>query len=299
MYQLLETNLHLLISGVSAGCVYGLVAMGFVLIYKATEMVNFSQGELVMLGAFFVVTFFELFQGNYFLAVGATILVMGLLGYSLDRVLFRRMVGEPPFAILMVTIGLGFVLRAVAGMIWGHNPQILQAPYSDMLWLIGGVQVPVSDLVVIAGTLTLSLLLTLFFRQSRLGLSMQAVSQNQLASFYVGISVKRIVGLTWALSAMIAAIAGVLLVPIKSAYPSLGLFLGIKAFAAAIVGGFGSLVGALIGGLSIGVIESFTEYHLDQTVGFALSDMSAYLLLLLMLLLRPAGLIGSLQKKKV
>ena len=273
--------------------------MGFVLIYKATEMVNFAQGDLVMLGAFFVVTFAQWFGGNYWLAVLFTLVTMAFLGYSAERVLFRRLMGEPPFSVLMVTIGLGFVLRAIAGMIWGHEPQGLNTPYSEVRLNLGEIFLPVSDLVVVLGTVVLSALLYVFFKFSRLGLTMQAVSQNQFAAYCVGIPVKRVMAMTWALSASLAGAAGILLVPIKSVVPELGLLLGIKAFAAAIVGGFGSLPGALVGGLSIGIIEELAKYYLDGRLGFGVSQSSAFLLLLLMLLIRPHGLIASVQKKKV
>ncbi|MDE0645282.1 MAG: branched-chain amino acid ABC transporter permease [Gammaproteobacteria bacterium] len=295
----MDTFIQLFLSGISAGCVYGLVAMGFVLIYKSTEVVNFSQGDLVMLGAFFAVTFSQWLDGNYWLAVVFAAMAMACLGYGVERILFRRLMGEPPFSVLMVTIGLGFVLRAVAGMIWGHDPQSMSTPYSDARLAWGDLLLPVRDLVVIFGTLVLSAILFVFFKSSRIGLTMQAVSQNQFAAYCVGIPVKRVLALTWALSATIAGVAGILLVPIKSAYPQLGLLLGIKAFAAAIVGGFGSLPGALMGGLLIGVLEEMTKFYIDPVLEFGVSEFSAYILLLAILLIRPQGLITSMQRKKV
>lgn len=290
----MDTILQLLLKGISQGCVYGLIALGFVLIYKATEMINFAQGEFMMVGALIAVTFTEFLQWNYFVAVVLTVFATALLGLLLERTLLRRMIGEPPFAVLMVTIGLGFVLRAVAGMIWGHDPQELRAPYSDTVISMGDVFVGVSNLVVIGGTIALCIALFLFFRFTRIGIAMQASSQNQLAAYYLGIPVKRIVALTWALSAGIAAIAGILFAPLTAITPNIG-FSGIKAYAAAIVGGFGSLPGAIIGGLSIGIVEQFMQYNFGQGLG----DTSAYFMLLLMLLIRPSGLIASVQKKKV
>ena len=295
----MDTVLLLLIKGISQGCVYGLIALGFVLIYKATEMVNFAQGELMMVGAFIAITLTEYLQWNYFLAVVGTIMATGCLGLLLERSLLRRMIGEPPFAVLMVTIGLGFALRAIASMVWGNDPKELQTPYSDSVLQFGDVIVGVSNLVVIGATIALCLMLYLFFRYTRLGIAMQASSQNQLAAFYVGIPVKKVVALTWGLSAAIAGIAGLLFAPLTSVVPNLG-FSGIKAFAAAIVGGFGSLPGAIVGGLAIGVVEQFSQYYFSQYFdGLGFGDTSAYILLLLMLLIRPSGLIASTQKKKV
>ncbi len=286
--------LQLLISGISQGCVYGLIALGFVLIYKATEMVNFAQGEVMMLGAYVAITFITIWDWPYYWAVPATILVMAGVGVILERLLLRPMIGEPHFAVLMLTIGLGFVLRAAAGAIWGNEPRALPTPYAGEVVRLGEVVVGYENIAIVLGTAALCLLLWLFFRFSRVGIAMQAASQNQLAAFYVGIPVKRMFSLVWALSAAIAALAGILTAPVSLVDPLIG-FVGIKAFAAAIVGGFGSMPGAIIGGLLVGVVEQFAGLYLPP--GF--SDMSAYVLLLVMLIIRPQGLFATMQKKKV
>ena len=286
--------LQLLISGISQGCVYGLIALGFVLIYKATEMVNFAQGEVMMLGAYVAITFITIWDWPYYWAVPATILVMAGVGVVLERLLLRPMIGEPHFAVLMLTIGLGFVLRAAAGAIWGNEPRALPTPYAGEVVRLGEVVVGYENIAIVLGTAALCLLLWLFFRFSRVGIAMQAASQNQLAAFYVGIPVKRMFALVWALSAAIAAVAGILTAPVSLVDPLIG-FVGIKAFAAAIVGGFGSMPGAIIGGLLVGVVEQFAGLYLPP--GF--SDMSAYVLLLVMLIIRPQGLFATMQKKKV
>lgn len=287
-------NLQLLISGVSQGCVYGLIALGFVLIYKATEMVNFAQGDIMMLGAFFAITYVNLMGMPFIWGVLAAIASMAVVGMIIERLLVRPMIGEPHFAVLMLTIGLGFILRAVAGAIWGNEPRSLATPYSGQVWRVGELALGWENIAIVLGTAALCLLLFLFFRFTRLGVAMQAASQNQLAAFYVGIPVKRIYAFVWALSAVIATVAGVLTAPVSLVDPLIG-FVGIKAFAAAIVGGFGSLPGAIIGGLLIGIIEQFAGLYLPP--GFA--DTSAYVLLLVMLLLRPQGLFATMQQKKV
>lgn len=286
--------LQLLISGISQGCVYGLIALGFVLIYKATEMVNFAQGDIMMLGAYVAITFVSIWDWPFWWAVPATILVMAVVGIVLERLLLRPMIGEPHFAVLMLTIGLGFVLRALAGAIWGNEPRALPTPYVGDVVRIGESVIGYENIAIIAGTALLCALLYLFFRFSRVGIAMQAASQNQLAAFYVGIPVKRMYSLVWAMSAAIAGIAGVLTAPVSLVDPLIG-FVGIKAFAAAIVGGFGSMPGAIVGGLLVGIVEQFAGLYLPP--GF--SDMSAYVLLLVMLLIRPQGLFATMQKKKV
>ncbi len=285
---------QLLISGISQGCVYGLIALGFVLIYKATEMVNFAQGDIMMLGAYVAITFISFWGWPFWWALPATMLVMAAVGVVLERLLLRPMIGEPHFAVLMLTIGLGFVLRAVAGAIWGNEPRALPTPYVGEVVRLGEAVIGYENLAIIFGTAVLCLLTWLFFRFTRVGVAMQAASQNQLAAFYVGIPVKRMYSLVWALSAAIAGLAGVLTAPVSLVDPLIG-FVGIKAFAAAIVGGFGSMPGAIIGGLMIGVAEQFAGLYLPP--GFA--DMSAYVLLLIMLLVRPQGLFATMQKKKV
>ncbi len=286
--------LQLLVSGVSQGCVYGLIALGFVLVYKATEMVNFAQGEIMMLGAFVAFTFTNLLGWPFWMAIVMTLLVMAAFGALTERLILRPMIGEPPFSVLMLTIGLGFVLRAGAGAIWGNEPRTITTPYSGGIVDIGGVIIGYENIVIIAGTAVLCLVLYLFFRYSRVGIAMQAASQNQLAAYYMGIPVKRIYSLVWALSAGIAATAGILVAPVALIDPLMG-FIGIKAFAAAIVGGFGSLPGAILGGIIIGVVEQFAALYLPP--GF--SETSAYVILLVMLLVRPEGLFATMLQKKV
>ena len=286
--------IQLLISGVSQGCVYGLIALGFVLIYKATEMVNFAQGDIMMIGAFVAVVFINLLEWPFALGLLAAVAVMALIGALLERLLLRPMIGEPHFAVLMLTIGLGFVLRALAAAIWGNQPRALDVPYAGIVWRWGDLVIGAEDVAIMGGTLLLCGLLYLFFRGTRLGVAMQAASQNQLAAFYVGIPVKRVFALVWALSAVISAFAGVLMAPVSLIDPVMG-FIGVKAFAAAIVGGFGNLPGALLGGLLIGLVEQFAGRYLWP--GF--SEMSAYVLLLVMLMVRPEGLFATMQQKKV
>ncbi len=286
--------LQLLISGISQGCVYGLIALGFVLIYKATEMVNFAQGDLMMFGAFIAFTFLNLLGWPFIPGMLATLVLMAALGVFLERVLLRPMIGEPPFAALMLTIGLGRMLRAVGGARWGTKPRALTTPFSGGVIRFEDLVIGYENLAIVAGTATLCGLIFLFFRYTRLGIAMQAASQNQLAAFYVGIPVKRIFALVWGLSAIIAATAGILVAPVSLIDPLMG-FVGIKAFAAAIVGGFGSLPGAILGGLIVGIAEQFAGLYLPA--GFA--DTSAYLILLLMLFVRPEGIFATLQRKKV
>ena len=288
---------QLLISGISQGCVYGLIALGFVLIYKATEMVNFAQGDLMMLGAFIAFGFINVLGWPFLWGFLATLAVMGVIGMTLERLLLRPMIGEPPFAVLMLTIGLGFILRAVAGAIWGYEDKTLSTPYGGGVARWGEISVGYENIAVVLGTLVLCGLVFVFFRKTRVGIAMQAASQNQLAAYYVGIPVKWIFALVWAMSAMISATAGILVAPLSLINPIMG-FVGIKAFAAAIVGGFGSLPGAFLAGLMIGIVEQFAKHGLPSGLeGF--SETTAYVILLIMLFIRPEGIFATMQRKKV
>ncbi|MEN8247039.1 MAG: branched-chain amino acid ABC transporter permease, partial [Thermodesulfobacteriota bacterium] len=282
------------ITGLGQGCLYGLIALGFVLIYKATEIVNFAQGDLLMMGAFFAVTYVMILGLPFWLGFILTIVSMAVFGYLLDMLVVRSMIGESPFSVIILTISIGFILRSVAGGIWGADILSLETPYSGKMADIGGLVIGQDYLVVIAGTVVLSLALYLFFKFSSLGIAMQAASQNQLAAYYMGIPVKRVFSLIWAISALVAAVAGILTAPISLVSPLMG-FIGIKAFAAAVIGGFGSLPGALVGGLIIGCAEQLAGTYMPT--GF--QEISAYLIMFLMLTIRPQGLFAQIQQKKV
>ena len=215
--------LQLLITGITEGCVYGLIALGFVLIYKATELVNFAQGDLMMLGAFSAISFVEL-GFPYWIAILSAIVCMAVFGYLLDKLVLRSMIGQPAFAVIILTIGLGFVFRAIAGEIWGHEPRILVSPFSGKIVDFFGLSLSQENLVLVIVTAVLCLLLYLFFTFTPLGIVMQAASQNQLAAYYMGIPVKQIFSLIWALSAAIATVAGILMAPISLVDPQMGFF---------------------------------------------------------------------------
>ena len=285
---------QVLASGISQGCVYGLIALGFVLIYKATEVVNFAQGDLMMIGMFIAFTFLNILGMPYWLGLMCTCASMAAVGMALERVLVRPMIGEPTFAVLMLTVGLGFLLRAFASGVWGVHPKAIRNPFSGTVFEFQGVIIGYENLAVVMGTALLCIGLAVYFRYTRLGISMQAASQNQLAAVLVGISVNRVSSIAWALSAGIAGLAGVLLAPLSLIDPQVG-FIGIKAFAVAIVGGLGSLPGAIIAGVSIGIIEQFAQVSLPTSI----ANSSAYLVMLVMLVLRPGGLFTGIQHKKV
>ena len=296
MLQLLQ----LIVSGAAIGCIYALIALGFVLIYKATETVNFAQGDLMMIGGFIGLSAMTVIGMPFALAFVVTIAAMALVGMGTERLVLRPLLGQPAFTVVMITIGLGYLARGVVTMIpyWGTETHTLPVPWKDeVIWIGGegsGLVVSVEHLVIILATIALVALLYVFFRYTRLGIAMQATSQNQLAAFYMGIPVRRVNMLIWGLSSAICGVAGLLLAPITFVHANMG-FVGLKAFPAAVVGGFGSIPGALVGGLVIGIVESLAGFYLPE--GF--KDIAAYVVVLVMLVVKPNGLFGENLTKKV
>lgn len=288
--------LQQVISGIAQGCIYGLIALGFVLIYKGTETVSFAQGELMTLGAFGGLAAMTFLGFPFWLAVIASILGMALFGMVLERLVIRPILGQPAFSIVMLTIGIGYVIRGLITMIPGIGTEThtFPVPYKDKILDFGGLIVGVEQLVVIGVTAVLCALLYLMFKRSKIGIAMQAASQNQIAAYYMGIPVKRINGLVWGMAAAVAAVAGILLAPITFVHVNMG-FIGLKAFPAAVVGGFGSLPGAIVGGLIIGVVESLAGFYAPEGV----KDVAAYVIVLVMLMIKPNGLFGEKLRKKV
>ena len=288
--------LQLTISGIAMGCIFALIALGFVLIYKATEVVNFAQGDVMMLGGFVAFTFASLWHFPFWLAVIFAIVVLGVFGALFNLVLLRPIIGLPTFAAVMVTLAAGYVMRGIASMMpgWGTDTYALKAPYSDDTIKLGELVISTDHLAIIILTALLCLALWIFFKRTRVGIAMQATSQNQLAAYYMGIPVRRINTLIWAISAGVAAFAAILLAPITFVHTNMG-FIGLKAFPAAVVGGFGSIPGAIVGGLIIGLVEAYAGFYLPE--GF--KDVAAYIVVLLVLLIRPSGIFAEMRRKKV
>jgi branched-chain amino acid transport system permease protein len=292
----LNQVLQLLLAGVAQGCVYALVALGFVLIYKATETVNFAQGDLMMLGGFFALTASVIMGWPYWATILFAVVVMAAVGMLIERIVLRPVLGQPAFTVVMITIGVGYVLRGVVTMVpgWGTDTFTFPTPFADGTFRIGEVIFAVQQVAVIVMTAALVSVLYVFFRFSKLGVAMQATSQNQLAAAYMGIPVRRVNMMIWGLSAGVAAFAGILLAPVTFVHSNMG-FIGLKAFPAAVVGGFGSVPGAIVGGLIIGLVEAFAGRYMPE--GF--KDVAAYVVVLAVLMIKPSGIFGETAKKKV
>ncbi|MGC1503588.1 MAG: branched-chain amino acid ABC transporter permease [Sulfitobacter sp.] len=284
--------IQLLLIGISQGCGYALIAIGFVFIYRATEIVNFAHGELMMLGAFMVLTFSEIWGLGFWLGSALGILSLGVFGYLLDAVIMRRLVGQAQATIFILTVAIALMLRALAGMIWGWSPLALSVPFTNDV-TFGGVVIGLDRITIIVGTVLISLLLYAFFSRTRTGLAIQAASQNQLAAYYSRIPVKRLIAVVWAIGAMVAAVAGIMMAPVTQVDTGMSIF-GIKALAGAVVGGFGSIPGAFLGCLIIGIAEPFLDFYFP-----AFKGTYAYIIMLVVLFIRPEGLISQTFQKKV
>lgn len=287
-----DDAVRLLLIGISQGCAYGLIALGFVLIYKATEVVNFAHGEFMMFGGFTVLMFAEGFGLGFWPGLICACLAMGAAGFLIDALIMRRIIGQSQASVFILTVAFGFILRSAAGMIWGWDPLSLDTPF-DGETSVFGVVIGTERIAIILATVVLCTGLYLFFARTRLGIAMQASSQNQLAAYYMGIPVRRIVSLVWAIAAIVATIAGAFMAPVTQLETNVG-FIGIKALAGAIVGGFGSIPGTLLGCMLIGVIEPFADYYFP-----AIKGVSAYIVMLIVLFVRPEGLIVQTYRKKV
>jgi branched-chain amino acid transport system permease protein len=288
--------LQQMISGAAVGTVYALVALGFVMVHKSTRIFNFAQGELMMLGAFFAYTFIILFGLPFWLGGILAIASVALFGAGLDRILLRRMVGSKPFTIFMLTVGIGFCIRSIVMLVpmWGTDTYSLPSPFQGEVFSFGGLIISADHAVILLTAAVVTTGLFLFFQFTRLGLAMRAIAQNPLAASYLGVRVDSLFSIVWALSAAAAALAGVMLAPISFVHADIGQ-IGLKAIPAAVLGGFDSLPGAIVGGLIIGIVESLAGFYCPEGV----KDVAAYIVLLVVLAVKPRGLFGHPDAKKV
>lgn len=284
----------LLGSGLVIGATYGLVGMGFAIIYKATGVVNFAQGELLMLTAYIA---FSLTQGlalSFFPLLLVTLPIAMALGVLLERIFIRPMLGEPAFSIVMVTVGLSVILRGLTIMIWGPDPHEFPIGLSSTVVHLGPVPFYPVQLYALGSLATVTAGAWAFFRFTRLGIAMRAVAANEAAAMLMGIRVDRIHMLAWSFSAAIAALAGVLFAAMFKLGPTIW-FEGLRSFPAVILGGLDSVLGAALGGLVVGVIENMAQGYLGQ----GLREIAGFVVIVLILMVRPYGLFGDRQIERV
>ena len=285
----MDTLLQLTVSGLSNGMVYALVAVGFVIIYKASDVINFAQGEFLLFGAYLTYGYVVQFGLHWSLGLTLTLITAGVIGLLVERLVLRPLIGEPIISMIMVTIGLSSLLKAIVLGIWGPLPKT----FDDRAFLpsdpvqIGNVIVGADRLLVIGIAVVLLAALSLFFRYTRDGIAMRAIADDQQAALSMGISIKRVLAVAWAMAAASAAIAGLMLANIIGVNQEI-TYIGLKVFPVVILGGLDSISGAIVGGAIIGLLEAYT----GGFVGHGLDLIVPYLVLILVLMIRPYGLFG-------
>lgn len=284
---------QILISGFAVGTIYALVAVGFVLIYKGSRVINFAQGELMLSGAYICFSLVTQFHLNYGLALFLTLIFSALLGFITEFTILRPMVGKPLFSVVAITFGIGFLLKNSTTLIWTHEtypfpiPEFFSAPSNGAIYQF----ISKLNITTIITSSILLVFFLVFFRYSKVGLAMRSTANNQYAALLMGIRVRRIFGITWAISYIVAAIGGILIAWMTALSPSLSS-IGLKAFPIAVLGGMDSIPGAILGGLIIGVIENIAAGYLDQMLGGGINEVTAYVILVLVLLVKPYGFFG-------
>ena len=285
---------QMIISGIALGAIYGLVALGIVLVHKATGILNFAHGEMVMVTTFVALSLLG-FGLPYWLAVLLTLAFAAVFGLAVETVLIRKLIGAPLLSTALVCLGLFLILGDVAVWIWGKDPHMFPSPFSEKPFIFGDVIISPADIgpIVVCGILSLGLFL--FFRLTKIGVAMQATMDNQTAARLMGIPIKRMFALSWMLATVVAAIAGLLIAPIIFLHFTFMQSILHFAFAAAVLGGINSLHGAMIGGVILGIVTNLVGVYLSSE----LKEAMPFLIMLLILIVRPEGLLSKKVEKKV
>ena len=286
--------IEVLAGGLLAGVMYALVALGFVLIYKASGVFNFAQGAMVFFAALTFVSLLKL-GWNFWLALLATLAVMVALGVVTERVVLRPLVNQPPITLFMATIGLTFVLEGLSQLLWGSQPHGLELGIPDvpMEWLSQKWNVNISQFDLFAAFIAglLVAVLAVFFQKTRIGRALRAVADDHQAALAVGIPLQHIWAIVWAVAGFVALVAG-LMWGVRNGVQFALTFVALKALPVLLIGGFESIPGAIIGGLIIGATEKVAEVYVGPMVGGGIESWFAYVVALLFLLVRPEGLFG-------
>jgi branched-chain amino acid transport system permease protein len=290
----MEYLVQLLVSGLAIGAIYGLIAIGFAVIYKSTGLVNFAQGEMAMMVAYVAWTISTTVSGNVFVVAFGAILFAVLLGLVIERLVMRPMLGEPVFATVMVTIGLAVILRSSIGFIWDAYPHGLDVGVGRGIVRVGGIGVRSGQIAVIATLMLMLAILWAFFRYSKFGIAMRAVAADDRTALLMGISATRVHAIAWAASSVIAGIAGVFFALTYDLSPAM-YQLGLKAFPATILGGLDAVLGSGIGGLLIGITENLAGGYL----GSAMKEVAGFAMIIVVLMIRPFGIFGERDIERV
>jgi len=283
--------LLLMSNGILVGLMYALIALGFVLVYKATDAVNFAQGEFVMIAGILVAAALDIWKAPLWVAISLGLATMIAFGFALERVMLRKLIGRPVIAVVMATIGLAAILRGIGPTTFGAGSRPLPLPIPDEPIVLGPLFIPPIQLV--GGLVSLMFLAGFgwFFVKSRKGIAMRAVADNQQVAMAMGINVERYFGLAWAMTGMVSALGGIIWGNIIGVDVNLAL-VGFKVFPVVILGGLDSIPGAIIGGLIVGIVENIAAGYVDPYVGGGTKDFAPYVLMIVALMVRPYGIFG-------
>ena len=281
----------LMSNGILIGLMYSLIALGFVLVYKATDAINFAQGEFVMIAGFVVVASLLSYKAPLWLAIVIGLLAMIGFGFGLERVMLRKLIGRPIIAVVMATIGLASILRGVGPTFLGAGTKTLPLPISDEPFVLGPLFIPPIQLLGAGVSLVFLTGFGWFFLKSRKGIAMRAVADNQQVAMAMGINVERYFALAWAMTGVVSALGGIIWGSLLGVDVHLSL-VGFKVFPVVILGGLDSVPGAIVGGLIVGIVENVAAGYVDPYVGGGTKDFAPYVLMILALMIRPYGMFG-------
>jgi branched-chain amino acid transport system permease protein len=291
--------LQLLINGVVVGSIYALVALGFVIIYKSSSIINFAQGEFLVVGAYACLAIMSAAPIPMFAAFALTLLFSAGLGLILERLILRPLIGEPVISVIMVTLGLSSILRAIVQGIWGTDTRAFPSIFPSSPVKVGPLPVSQGYLWSVACVAALLVLFSFFFKYSRPGIAMRATAFSQQVALSMGISVKRIFALSWSIAAVVSAIGGILLGGIRGGVDGSLAFMGLKVVPVAILGGLDSIQGAIVGGVVIGILENLSGGYLDPLFGGGVKEVAPFVVLVLILMIKPYGLFGKVHIERV
>ncbi len=295
----MEFFLQLFINGLVVGCIYALVAMGFVIIFKSTSVLNFAQGEFLLVGAYISMVMMAGYKVPFYLAVLITLMFAIVLGLAIERLILRPMIGEPVISVIMVTLGLSSILRAIVQGIWGTDTRPFPEIFPTAPVLFGPVPVSRAYLWTVGCVFLLLVLFTLFFKYSRFGIAMRATAFSQQVALSMGISVRFMFALAWAIAAVVSAIGGILLGAVRTGVDQSLALIGLKVLPVVILGGLDSIPGAIIGGLLIGVMENLAGGYLDPMLGGGVKEVAPFVILVAILMVKPYGLFGKVHIERV
>ena len=286
-----QFTLVLIANGVMIGLMYTLIALGFVLVYKATDAINFAQGEFVMFAAFIAAAAAYFGDLPFWICGLFALAGMTALGFGLERVVLRPLIGRPVVAVIMATIGVALLLRGFATLVFGAGTRAIVMPIGDEPLFLGPIMLHPVQLVGAGVSLVFLAIFTWFFLRSRVGIAMRAVADSQQVAMAMGIDVRRYFALAWAMAGIVSALAGIVWGAMLGVDNQLAL-VGLKVFPVVILGGLDSVIGAVVGGLIVGVVESLAAGYLDPYVGGGTKDFAPYVLMILVLMIRPYGIFG-------